>query len=145
MATLAQVEKWNITGIHTVLSFIFLAGAGVLGVAQFFFPTRWSQITREGFPLLYGWLAFAGFAGFIIVGQTYKILPFLVWYNQYSDKVGQTQVPLLKDMFDERLARIELVLMLTGFTIAAIALPLANTSLFRIGAIGLAMSAGIFV
>jgi hypothetical protein len=48
-------------------------------------------------------------------------------------------------MFDERLARLELVLMLTGFTIAAIALPLANTSLFRIGAIGLAMSAGIFV
>lgn len=130
---------------HTVLSFIFLGLATALGVAQFFLPARWPQPLREGFTLLYGWLAFIGFAGFIIVGQMYKILPFLVWFNKYSDKVGQAKVPLLKEMFDERLAKIEWVLMLTGFLIAAAALPLANTLLFRIGAMVLAVSAAIFV
>jgi hypothetical protein len=130
---------------HTVLSFVFLAVAAILGVAQFFFPKVWPPMRREGLTLLYGWLAFVGFAGFIIVGQMYKILPFLVWYNKYSDKVGQAQVPMLKDMFDERLAKIELALMSTGFLIAAVALPLANSLLFRIGAIVLAASAAIFV
>ncbi len=129
---------------HTILSFIFLGLATALGTAQFFLPARWPQAMREGFILLYGWLAFTGFAGFIIVGQTYKILPFLVWFNKYSDKVGQTQVPMLKDMFDERLAKIEFGLMLAGFLIAAAALPLANLSLFRLGAIVLAASATIF-
>jgi hypothetical protein len=130
---------------HTVLSFVFLALATALGVAQFFLPARWPQAAREGFILLYGWLAFVGFAGFIIVGQMYKILPFLVWFNKYSDKAGRAKVPMLKDMFDERSAKIELGLMLAGFLIAAAALPLANTLLFRIGAIVLAASAAIFV
>jgi hypothetical protein len=138
-------KQADVSMYHTLLSFIFLAFAAALGVAQFFLPAHWPQPTREGFILLYGWLAFIGFAGFIIVGQTYKILPFLVWFNKYSDKVGQAQVPMLKDMFDERLAKIELVLMLTGFSSAAVALPLANTSLFRIGATVLAGSAAIFV
>lgn len=130
---------------HTVLSFVFLALAAVMGVAHFFLPVHWPQAAREGFILLYGWMAFIGFAGFIIVGQTYKILPFLVWFNKYSDKVGQAKVPLLKDMFDERLAKVELGLMLAGVVIAAVALPFANTSLFRLGAIVLTASAAIFV
>ncbi|MDZ7289449.1 MAG: hypothetical protein ONB44_21935 [candidate division KSB1 bacterium] len=130
---------------HTVLSFIFLGLATALGVTQFFLPVRWPQAVREGCILLYGWLAVIGFAGFIIVGQMYKIVPFLVWFNKYSDKVGQATVPMLKEMFDEQLAKIELGLMLAGFLIAAVALPLANTLLFRIGAIVLMASAAIFV
>lgn len=138
-------KQADVSMYHTMLSFIFLALATALGVAQFFLPARWPQPIRESFILLYGWLAFIGFTGFIIVGQTYKILSFLVWFNKYSDKVGQTQVPMLKDMFDEHLAKIELILMLSGFLIAAIALPPANALLFRIGAVVLAGSATVFV
>lgn len=138
-------KQTDVSMHHTVLSFIFLAFATTLGVAQFFLPARWPQATQDGLVLLYGWLGFIGFAGFIIVGQTYKILPFLVWFNKYSDRVGQTKVPMLKDMFDERLAKIELVLMSTGFLLAAVALPSANTTLFRFGAVVLSVSAAIFV
>ncbi|MCG3118010.1 MAG: hypothetical protein ALAOOOJD_00143 [bacterium] len=137
-------KQADVSMYHTGLSFIFLTLATALGMAQYFLPARWPPATREGFILLYGWLAFVGFAGFIIVGQTYKILPFLVWFNKYSDKVGQAKVPMLKDMFDERLAKIEFGLMLAGFLIAAVALPLVNTALFRLGAIVLAGSAAIF-
>ncbi len=138
-------RQTDVSTHHTVLSFIFLGLATALGVAQFFLPARWPPAVREGFLLLYGWLAFVGFAGFIIVGQMYKILPFLVWFNKYSDKVGQASVPMLKDMFDERLAKIELGLTTTGFLIAAAALPLSATALFRLGAIGFAAGAAIFV
>lgn len=137
-------KQTDVSTVHTVLSFIFLGLTTALGVAQFFLPARWPPAVREGFLLLYGWLAFVGFAGFIIVGQMYKILPFLVWFNKYSDKVGQAKVPMLKDMFDERLAKIELGLMLAGFFIAAVALPLANTLVFRSGALVIAASAAIF-
>jgi hypothetical protein len=138
-------KQTDVSMHHTVFSFIFLGLATALGVAQFFWPAGWPQEVHEGFRLLYGWLAFVGFTGFIIVGQTYKILPFLVWFNKYSDKVGQAHVPMLKDMFDERLAKIEFWLMLAGFLIAAVALPTTNTSLFRIGAAVLATSAAVLV
>lgn len=130
---------------HTVVSFVFLGAAALLGVAQLFVPDEWSSRLREGLQLLYAWVALIGFVGFIIVGQMYKILPFLVWFNKYSDKVGQTKVPLLKDMFDERLAKAELWLMLAGFFVAASALPLGTAEIFRAGAVLLLASALVFL
>lgn len=130
---------------HSVLSFVFLGMAALLGVAQFFVPEESPANLRAGLQLLYGWIAFIGFVGFIVVGQMYKILPFLVWFNKYSDKVGQIKVPLLKDMFDERLAKAEFWLMLSGFLIACAALPLANPGVFRAGAVLLFASALVFL
>lgn len=155
-------KQFDIGLQHSILSFIFLGIAALLGIAQFFVPTKWSQSLREGLQLLYGWVAFIGFVGFIIVGQMHKILPFLVWYNKYSNIVGTqhaplrilenirtrggaASVPLLKDMFDERLARIELALMLAGFVITAVALPMADIAIFRIGALTLFASALLFL
>ena len=50
----------------------------------------------------------------LIVGQMYKILPFLTWYHKYSKKAGLEKVPLLKEMYSEKLAGIEYYLMLTA-------------------------------
>ena len=39
-----------------------------------------------------------------MAGQTYKIVPFLVWYRRYAARAGREKVPLLREMYDERLA-----------------------------------------
>ncbi len=138
-------KQLDIGMLHSHCSFIFLCITTILGVMLFFLPDGWPQSLREGLVLLYGWIAFIGFVGFIIVGQMYKIMPFLVWFNKYSDKVGVENVPMLKDMFDERLAKIEFVLMIAGFSITSISLPLADTQMFRAGALILFISALIFL
>lgn len=42
----------------------------------------------------FGW----GFLGFLIFANTYKILPFLVWYKVYSPLVGKQSVPSFVQM-----------------------------------------------
>lgn len=72
--------------------------------------------------LIYGILFLIGFASTLIVGQMYKIVPFLVWYHKYSSKVGIEKVPMLKDMFSESLAEYQLYLMVAGIIISVVSL-----------------------
>jgi len=64
--------------------------------------------------LVYGYMIIFGYISMLIVGQMYKIVPFLVWYHKYSSKVGLEPVPMLKDMFNEKFAYVEFYLMLTA-------------------------------
>jgi hypothetical protein len=64
--------------------------------------------------LIYGYLIIFGYISMLIVGQMYKVMPFLVWYNKYSSKVGIEKVPMLKDMFREKIAATGYYFMVTA-------------------------------
>lgn len=64
--------------------------------------------------LIYGYMIILGYLSMLIVGQMYKIVPFLVWYHKYSGKVGIEKVPMLKEMFNEKLAEYEMYLMIVA-------------------------------
>lgn len=64
--------------------------------------------------LIYGYMIIFGYISMLIVGQMYKIVPFLVWYHKYSSKVGIEKVPMLKEMFNERYAVYGLYLMIAA-------------------------------
>ncbi|GGJ46749.1 hypothetical protein [Deinococcus roseus] len=68
-------------------------------------------------------MALVGFSGFlllVITGMLYKILPFLVWLHRYSGQVGQTQVPTLKEMFQEKTAGLAMWLFTAGIVFTAL-------------------------
>lgn len=52
---------------------------------------------------VYGLCGLGGWITLSIVGWFYKIMPFLGWYHRYSALVGKKKVPLVKDLYDERL------------------------------------------
>ncbi|WP_042355313.1 hypothetical protein [Bacillus rubiinfantis] len=68
-----------------------------------------------------------------IVGYLYKIVPFLWWTYKYSQEIGKTKVPALKDMMNEKL----IVPVLSLFIITVLAISCAfiiqSASLFQIG------------
>lgn len=64
--------------------------------------------------LIYGYMIIFGYLSMLIVGQMYKIVPFLVWYHKYSSKVGIEKVPMLKEMFNEKFARYGMYLMIAA-------------------------------
>ncbi|HAB52751.1 MAG: hypothetical protein A2315_08080 [Ignavibacteria bacterium RIFOXYB2_FULL_35_12] len=64
--------------------------------------------------LIYGYMIIFGYLSMLIIGQMYKIVPFLVWYHKYSSKVGLEKVPMLKDMFNEKLAQYGFYLMIAA-------------------------------
>ena len=62
-------------------------------------------------------LLFLGVVGFVVMGSLYHIIPFIVWMNRYSDLLGLESVPMIDDLYDSRLATLDLGLLLAGGTV----------------------------
>ncbi len=106
-----RLRKKRDVGIkYSIFSFYMLGIATLFGLIFSF--TDFSQIPNV--YLIFGYLVFFGFLSMLIVGQIYKIIPFLTWYHKYSSKVGLEPVPLLKDMFNEKFAFLNYYLMTTA-------------------------------
>ncbi|WP_090079883.1 hypothetical protein [Lentibacillus persicus] len=74
---------------------------------------------------VWGWLIFLYVMGWIIfsiLGYLYKIVPFLWWTHKYSNKIGQEDVPTLRDMINEKLS----VLLFTLFIISIAGLSISG-------------------
>lgn len=59
-----------------------------------------------------------GWVSLMVCGQMYKILPFLVWTGRYAPRAGREKVPMLREMYSERLARWSYAALLAGVTLA---------------------------
>lgn len=102
---------------QTFSSFIFLALA-ILCIPLVY--------TRQGghWTMIYGCLLFIGWISTIILGQTFKTLPFIIWNNLYKKINHKVKVPLPKQLYSETLLRyqfvsfwIAIVLLITGLMI----------------------------
>jgi hypothetical protein len=60
-------------------------------------------------PLLAG-----GVVGFVVAGTLYHVVPFIVWVDHYSDLLGYEPVPMVDDLYDDRLARVDFGCLLVG-------------------------------
>lgn len=106
-----RIRKKFDTGIQfSFTAYLMLGITTVLGTFMAFGNT--SSIIN--LTLVYGYLIVFGYLSMLIVGQMYKIVPFLVWYHKYSSKVGLEKVPLLKEMFNEKYAEYGFYLMITA-------------------------------
>ena len=90
---------------------------------------------------LYGFLGFIGVVTFAIVGMLYKIVPFLVWFGVYSQRVGLAKVPSLGDLYSTRLQVMGYWSFLAGLAITAVGILLCSNLLVRLGCGCLALSA----
>jgi hypothetical protein len=93
---------------HTFLSFLCLTIA-VLLIPLVYFSAGY-RLT-----MLYGILLFMGWITGIILGMTFKTLPFIVWNAHYKHLSGKVKVPLPKHLYDESLTVWQF-----GFYIAAL-------------------------
>ncbi len=100
-------------GLHVAAFAAIVVGSG-----------RWLGI------ILY--LSAIGWIGFSIIGYLFKIVPFLWWTHRYSEKVGQQNVPTLRQMMNERAVTVQCRLWLIALALAAVALAVASVPLFAI-------------
>ncbi|GAB4291866.1 MAG: hypothetical protein Kow0098_11460 [Ignavibacteriaceae bacterium] len=106
-----RVRRKLDTGLRfSAYSYLMLGLTTVLGTFIAFIDYQ----NINNLTLIYGYLIIFGYISMLIVGQMYKIVPFLVWYHKYSSKVGLEKVPVLKEMFNEKFAQYEFYLMITA-------------------------------
>lgn len=81
---------------HTFISFACLL------ISVLLIPAVW-LFTGTEWAILYGSFLFMGWITGIILGKTFKTLPFIVWNGHYKNLSGKVKVPLPKQLYDERL------------------------------------------
>lgn len=94
--------------------------------------------------LAYGSTLLLGFITSLIMGQTYKTLPFIVWLKVYRSQVGKGKIPLPKDLYHERVAHFQLWIFATGFFTLLAGILLQRTEVITMGGALLFSSAALY-
>jgi len=93
---------------------------------------------------LYGFSIIFGLITPIILGQTYKTLPFIIWLHKYKQLVGKYKTPLPKELYSEQLANLQFY----SYNLAIIVLVTAIISdsiwMIRIGSYTLLVTAILY-
>jgi hypothetical protein len=92
--------------------------------------------------LVYGVSIFLGFISLLILGKTFKTLPFIVWLKLNKSK-GLHKIPLPKDLYSEVLVKWQFVFFILGLIILLVGILISNIVLIK-AACGLLVIAAIF-
>lgn len=98
---------------------------------------------RTNLVLVYGFVIFFGWLSAIILGMTFKTLPFIVWNKTYRHHSGNTILPDPKSLFHAGLFVLTAWIYLIGFLCFAVGIISANIILLNLGS-ALLVVTGIF-
>ncbi len=124
-------------------AFIMLAISIILGVIAVISPdfTATYQIRIE---IAYGVLILLGFLSALVLGQTYKTLPFIIWLKKYQSKVGKTKVPLPMELYSDKIAHYHYYTFVAGIIILMVGILISEVIVIKIGAVLLVITAVLY-
>ncbi|MBK9421401.1 MAG: cytochrome C oxidase subunit I [Flavobacteriales bacterium] len=94
--------------------------------------------------LLYGFTIFFGWLTAIILGMTFKTLPFIVWNKVYRHRASMGKMPSPKDLFSGPVYRAMALAYLLGFVLFGCGIIFAAPFLLMIGSIALLATAVLY-
>lgn len=101
--------------------------------------------SHPNIPILYGFFIFFGWITAIIMGMTFKTLPFIVWNKVYDKKRRARKTLAPKDLFSEKIYRWMLGFYLSGFIVFTLGIIFTISIILKLGAVLLLISAGLYV
>lgn len=126
----------------------------MLSMISVFLPIVMSLIITLGFGIeqklinrvitLYGFSIIFGFITTLILGQTYKTLPFVIWLDKYTNLVGKTKTPMPRELYSEKIANIHFYIYLLFLSFMILGIFFNNIWLIRIGSYLLLMVAVLY-
>lgn len=113
---------------HAFLSFLALV-ISILLLPAVYFSTgyRWT--------MLYGTLLFMGWITSLILGKTFKTLPFIIWNDRYKNLSGKVKVPLPKHLYSEKITVWQFRIFIAAFLVFAVGIIFGQIPVIRLGAI----------
>ncbi len=103
-----------------------------------------STVGNIQFVLLYGFTIFFGWITAIILGMTFKTLPFIVWNKVYHNIAGLGKTPNPKELFSNNVFIANGITYLIGFVIFGFGIVESDTMMLNIGAVLLLICAVLF-
>nr|WP_321266655.1 hypothetical protein [uncultured Sulfurimonas sp.] len=90
------------------------------------------------------WIMLVGFFGFLIIGNFYKIIPFLIWFQIYSPLIEEQSVPMMHELLPEKLTNMQFTFSSLGFAISSLGIYISTYSIFYTGVVFLFIGACLF-
>lgn len=103
-----------------------------------------STVNSLQLVLLYGFTIFFGWITTIILGMTFKTLPFIIWNKVYSKIAGLGKTPNPKALFNNNIFIATGVAYILGFIIFGLGIIQTNVLFLNIGAIFLLITAVLY-
>ncbi|WP_192822842.1 hypothetical protein [Rufibacter sp. LB8] len=94
--------------------------------------------------LVYGLSVFLGFVSGLILGQTFKTLPFIVWMHAYEPHVGRCKTPLPKDLYHSRVVQAQNSCYLVGYAVLLAGVLLQAPLVIMAGSVVFAVAALVY-
>lgn len=94
--------------ITSLLSFILLKIATLSVPLIIYFHLKNNPLTIR-FSMIYGEFMLMGWITALILGQTFKTLPFIVWVKHYEHLTGKLKTPMPADLFANNLLKAQTV------------------------------------
>jgi hypothetical protein len=126
----------------------------LISILSVFLPIIISLIVMMGFGMeetilirvttLYGFTVIFGFITTLILGQTYKTLPFVIWLDKYKGLVGKTKTPMPRELYSENIAKGQFYLYLIFIVCMILGLIFNNMFMIRIGSYTLLLVAILY-
>jgi hypothetical protein len=85
-----------------------------------------------------------GFITFLILGQSFKNLAFIVWLKKYEEINGTVKTPLPKNLYSEKYATVQLYAFMISYIIILCGILISNALCIRLGAIFLLLTAALY-
>lgn len=94
--------------MQTFFSFVLLASAVIIApfIIHYFLKNDPVSVRYSN---LYGTLLFIGWITCLILGQTFKTLPFIVWLKHYEHLTGKVKTPLPVNLVSNSLVKVQTV------------------------------------
>ncbi|RRN77323.1 hypothetical protein EIM50_20190 [Pseudoxanthomonas sp. SGD-10] len=97
--------------VHTFLSKVLLGLAIVVLPFIIYYQLK-AEMESVRLTTIYGSVLFMGWITSLILGQTFKTLPFIVWTQRYQFITGKEKTPLPADLYHAKLLKAQFVLFL---------------------------------
>ena len=115
----SRMAHLDISVKYFLVGIVYLLVTALVGILVAAF--RWWSVVP-----IHLHLGLIGVVTLTIVGGTYHIVPFVVWWEVYAPKLGYEDVPMVKQLYNERSANWQLygfnaglILMIGGFALSA--------------------------
>ncbi len=128
---------------HSFTAFMFLFIPIIIGIIISFNPS-FNDVFLLQVYLVYGTSVFLGFISSLILGQTFKTLPFIVWVNKYSKYAGRKKTLLPKDLYSQKLVNLQYAVYLTALPVLIAGILLSITMIIQTGAVLLLAAAVLY-
>ncbi len=124
-------------------AFIMLAISILLGIIAVIGPDFTASFQTR-IEISYGVLIVLGFLSSLVLGQTYKTLPFIIWLKKYHSKVGKSKVPLPMELYSDKIAHYHFYTFVAGIIALITGILINIVIVIKIGAILLIITAILY-